>query len=69
MKTKTIIGCVAVGALVLSAVPYRFVKNEEDELLEMRSLLWGWKKVPRGEGEDKDHYYFAIPASGLDAED
>ncbi len=69
MKTKTIIGCVALGALVLSAVPYKFVKNEEDELLEMRSLLWGWKKVPRGEGETQDHYFFAIPASGLDAED
>ena len=69
MKAGKIICRVALGALVLSAIPYQFKKDEETGAVEVRSLLWGWKKIPRGEGETKDHYSFAIPASGLDDED
>ncbi len=69
MKVGKIIGRAALGALVLSAIPYQFKKDEETGTFEVRSLLWGWKKTPRGEGEEKDHYSFAIPASGLDYAD
>ncbi len=66
MEIRKSIRRLALGALVLSAIPYQFKKDEETGALEIRSLLWGWKKTPRGEGEEKDHYSFAIPASGLD---
>ncbi len=66
MEIRKSIRRLALGALVLSAIPYQFKKDEETGALEVRSLLWGWKKTPRGEGEEKDHYSFAIPASGLD---
>ena len=61
MKIGKTICCVALGALVLSAIPYQFKKDEETGTLDVRSLLWGLKKTP---GED--HFSFAIPASGLD---
>lgn len=65
MTTGKIIGRIALGALVLSAIPYKFKKDEKTGAAEVRSLLWGWKKTPRGEGE-KARYLFAMPASGLD---
>ena len=51
--------------LAFSMIPYRFKKDAETDALEVRSLLWGVRKTP---GEDKDHWDFAIPASGLDME-
>lgn len=69
MKLGKIIGCAALGALVLAAIPYRFKKDEETGAREIRSLLWAWRKTPARAGETKDHYAFAIPPSGLDAAD
>ena len=70
MKKKTRTGKLmlraALGALILSAVPYSIRKDEEAGTVEIRSLLWGLKKKRRAEGEEKDHYAFAIPASALD---
>lgn len=66
MEIRKSIRRIALGALVLSAIPYQFKKDEKTGAVEVRSLLWGWKKTPRGEGETKDHYSFAMPASGLD---
>lgn len=66
MKIGKLIGRIALGALALSAIPYQVIKNEETGAVEIRSLLWGWRKTPRGEGETEDHYSFAIPPSGLD---
>lgn len=69
MKIKTFIGCAALGALVLSAIPYQFKEDEETGAVEIRSLLCGWRRTPNGDGEGKDSITFAIPASGLDYED
>jgi len=69
MKLGKLIGGMALGALVLSAIPYKFKKDEETGAREIRSLLWAWRKTPAREGETKDHYAFAIPPSGLDAAD
>ena len=65
MKVGKIIGRVALGALALSVVPYQVKKDEETGSVVVRSLLWALKKTPHGEGEDKDHYTFAIPPSGI----
>ena len=40
-----------------------------DAAVEIRSLLWGMKKIPKGVADDKEHLFFAIPASGLDQEE
>ena len=69
MKLGKFFGIAALGALVLSAIPYQFNKDEKTGTVRVRSLLWGLKKTPRAEGEDKDHYTFAIPASGVDYEE
>lgn len=69
MKIGKIIGGVILGALAVSAIPYQFKKDEETGALEIRSLLWAWRKTPARKGETKDHYAFAIPPSGLDAAD
>ena len=69
MNVGKIIGRAVLGALVMSVVPYQLRKDEETGAVEVRSLLWGWKKTPRAEGEEKDRYIFAIPASGLDCAD
>lgn len=69
MKIGKIVRCAALGALVLSAIPYKYNKDEKTGEIEIRSLLWGLKKTPRSEGETKDHFKFAMPASGLDVED
>ena len=66
MKPGKIIGFTALGALVLSAIPYQFKKDEQTGAFEIRSLLWGLRKNP---GEDHDYFSFAIPASGLDEAD
>ena len=67
MKLGKIIGGVILGALAVAAIPYQFKKDEETGALEVRSLLWAWRKTPAGVGETKDHYAFAIPPAGLDA--
>lgn len=69
MKVGKIIGRVALGALVLVSIPYQIKKDEETGIFEVRSLLWGFRKTPRGDGEEKDHCSFAIPASSLDDTD
>lgn len=66
MKPGKIIGFTALGALVLSAIPYQFKKDEQTGAFEIRSLLWGWKKAPPAEGEKNAHIAFAIPPSALD---
>ena len=66
MKIKSLIRCAALGALMISAIPYQIKKDKETGGVYARSLLWAWKKVPRGEGEEKDSYFFSIPASALD---
>ncbi len=69
MKIGKIICCAALGALALSAIPYQFKNDEETGAVEIRSLLWGWRRTPDGDGEGKDNITFAIPASGLDYTD
>ncbi len=71
-KKKTIrklIGRTVLGALLLSAIPYRFIRDEETGTVEIRSLLWALRKTPGAEGENKDHFAFAMPPSGLDYND
>lgn len=58
------IGGVIVGALAASAIPYSIRRDEETGALEIRSLLWAYRKTP---GEGKDNIAFAIPPSGLDS--
>lgn len=54
------------AALALSVLPYIIRRDPQTGTLELRSLLWGLRKTPHGEGENKDHYSFAIPPSELD---
>ena len=68
MNIKKILGRAALGALVLSVIPYQFKRDKEPGSFEVRSLLWGVKKEPPAEGEDKARVSFAIPASGLNEE-
>ncbi len=67
MKIGKFIRRTALGALAVSAIPYQFKKDEQNNIVEIRSLLWGWKKTPRQEGEENDHIVLAIPASALDS--
>jgi len=69
MKIAKFIGKIALGALVVSAIPYQFKKDIDTGAFEIRSLLWGVRKIPRADGEEKDHFVFTIPASALDSED
>lgn len=69
MKIGKFIGGAVLGALIVSAIPYKFSKDEETGTIEIRSLLWGMKKIPKGVADDKEHLFFAIPASGLDQEE
>ena len=69
MKIGKFIGGAVLGALIVSAIPYKFSKDEETGTVEIRSLLWGMKKIPKGAADDKEHLFFAIPASGLDQEE
>ena len=66
MKLGKLIGRAALGAFVLSIIPYKIVYDKEAKNLELRSLLWGVRKTP---GEEKDNYTFAIPGSGLEPEE
>lgn len=66
MKIGKFIGGAVLGALIVSAIPYKFSKDEETGTVEIRSLLWGMRKIPKGVADDKEHLFFAIPASGLD---
>ncbi len=68
MKPVKIIGRIALGALALSAIPYQFKKDKETGAFEIRSLLWGWKKTPPAEGEEKARITFAIPSNMLNGE-
>lgn len=63
MKIGKLIGGIAAGTLLLAAVPFRIRKDEETGAFELRSILWGLRKIP---GEEKNGYTFAMPASGLD---
>ncbi len=63
MKSGKIVRRAAVWALALSVIPYQINKDEKSGTLEIRSLLWGLRKIPGGE---KDNFSFAIPPSGLD---
>ena len=63
MKPGKLIGTLCLGALAVSLIPYRFQFDREAHTMEVRSLLWGIRKIPGG---DKDHISFAIPASALD---
>ena len=65
MKLGKLIGGICVGALVAGLIPYSVKQDKEAGTCEVRSLLWAWRKFP---GEDKDHYAFAMPPSGLDYE-
>ena len=68
MKIGTIIGRTAACTLLVSLIPYRIQKDEETGIMEIRSLLWALRKIPRKEGQEKDQYVFALPPSGLDSE-
>ena len=59
----------ALGAFLVSLIPYRVQKDEETGVVEIRSLLWACRKTPPKEGEEKGNYAFAIPPSGLDDEE
>ena len=68
MKKSFIVG-MALGAFLVSLIPYKVQTDEETGVVEIRSLLWGWRKTPPKEGEEKGCYIFAIPPSGLDDEE
>ena len=62
---KSFIGGMAFGAFLVSLIPYSVQTDEETGALELRSLLWAWRRTPPKEGEEKGSYAFAIPPSGL----
>ncbi len=68
MKVWKAIGRIALFLLAVSAVPYRVQTDDKTGVFEIRSLLWALRKTPRKEGEENDHYAFAIPPSGLDGD-
>jgi hypothetical protein len=63
---KSFIGGMAFGAFLVSLIPYKVQTDEETGEVEIRSLLWAWRKTPPKEGEETGGYAFAIPPSGLD---
>ena len=67
MKIGKVVGGIVVGALLVSMIPYSFQKDEETGAMEIRSLLWALRKTPRKDGEEKDHYTFALPPCALDS--
>ena len=69
MKHRSFIRGIVLGVLLASVIPYSVKKDKETGTVEVRSLLWGVKKTPRKEGEDRDTYAIAIPSSGLDYAD
>ncbi len=66
---KSFIGGMALGAFLVSLIPYRVQTDEKTGVVEIRSLLWAWRTIPPKEGEEKGSYAFAIPPSGLDDEE
>ena len=66
---KSFIGGMALGAFLVSLIPYRVQTDEKTGVVEIRSLLWAWRKTPPKEGEKTGGYAFAIPPSGLDYEE
>ena len=66
---KSFIGGMAFGAFLVSLIPYRVQTDEKTGVVEIRSLLWAWRKTPPEEGEGKGSYTFAVPPSGLDDEE
>ena len=66
---QSFIGGMALGAFLVSLIPYRVQTDEETGVVEIRSLLWAWRKTPPQEGEEKGSYAFASPPSGLDDEE
>ena len=69
MKHRSFIRGIVLGVLLASVIPYSVKKDKETGTVEVRSLLWGVKKTPGEEGEDRDTYAIAIPSSGLDYAD
>ena len=69
MTKKKIIAGIAAGFLLVSAIPYSVKKDKDTGVLEIRSLLWAFRKTPAKEGEENDRYAFAMPPSGLDSEE
>ena len=63
---KSFIGGMALGAFLVSLIPYRVQTDEKTGVVEICSLLWVWRTTPPKEGEEKGSYAFAIPPSGLD---
>lgn len=61
-KLSKIIGRICAGAFAASLIPYSVKRDKDTGTCEVRSLLWGLRVTP---GEDKNHYTFAIPPSGL----
>ena len=68
MSVKSFIGGMVVGGLLVSMIPYSVEKDEDTGAIEIRSFLWGCRKTPNEEDEDKYTFAFAIPPSGIDAE-
>ena len=66
---KSFIGGMALGAFLVSLIPYRVQTDEKTGAVEIRSLLWACRKTPPEEGEEKGSYAFAVPPSGLDYEE
>ncbi len=66
---RSFIGGMALGAFLVSLIPYSVQTDEKTGTVEIRSLLWAWRKIPAKEGEEKGRYAFAIPPSGLDTEE
>ena len=63
---RSFIGRMALGAFLVSLIPYSVQTDEKTGTVEIRSLLWAWRKTPPKEGEEKGSYAFAIPPSSLD---
>ena len=63
---KSFIGGMALGAFLVSQIPYRVQTDEKTGVVEICSLLWVWRTTLPKEGEEKGSYAFAIPSSGLD---
>ena len=47
---KSFIGGMALGAFLVSLIPYSVQRNEETGVVEVRSLLWAGRKTPPKEG-------------------
>ena len=50
---KSFIGGMALGAFLVSLIPYRVQTDEKTGVVEIRSLLWAWRKNPAERGRGK----------------